>query len=53
MKIFHHKLLTREGRIVAKWMNSSINHDNIYPLIHKKCHLKSFHSDIEFTIYHI
>ena len=31
-------------------MNSSIIHDNIYSLIHKKCHPDSYHSDI---IYHM
>ena len=30
-------------------MNSPIIHDNIVPLIHKKCHLKSYHSDINIT----
>ena len=31
----------------GQWMNSSIIHDNICSLIHKKCHLKSHDSDIK------
>ena len=34
----------------TQWMNSSIIHDNVCKLIHKKCHPKSYHSDI---IYHM
>ena len=29
-------------------MNSSIIHDNIHSLIHKKFHLKSYHGDIKY-----
>jgi hypothetical protein len=29
MTIFHHMLLTREGKVWAKWMNSSIIHEII------------------------
>ena len=46
MTIFHHKLLTREGRGIGHWMNSSILHDNICSFIQKK----SCHSNI---IYHM
>ena len=37
----------------GQWMNPSIIHDNICKLIHKKCHLKSYHSDIKYhmTLY--
>jgi hypothetical protein len=31
-------------------MNSSIIHDNIGPLIRKKCHPKSDHSDIKYRM---
>ena len=31
-------------------MNASIIHDNIYSLIDKKCHLRSYHSDIRYHI---
>ena len=31
-------------------MTSSIIHDNIWKLIHKKCHSKSYHSDIEWRV---
>jgi hypothetical protein len=31
-----------------QWMNSSITNDNICWLIHKKCHPKSYHSDIKY-----
>ena len=31
-------------------MNSTIIHDSICSVIHKKCHLKSYHSDIEYHI---
>ena len=31
----------------GQWMNSSIIHDNICSVIHKKCHPKSCHSDIK------
>ena len=48
MTIFHHKLLTREGRVFVQWMNSSIIHDNICSLIHKKCHSKKYNSDIKY-----
>ena len=49
MTIFHHKLLAREGRVLANgWAHpSSIIHDNICSVIHKKCHPKSYHSDIK------
>ena len=33
---------------MGQWMNSSIMHDNICSLIHKKCHPKSCHSDIKY-----
>ena len=31
-------------------MNSSIIHDNTCSLIHKKCHPKSYHSDIKYRL---
>ena len=34
--------------ITGQWMNSSIIHDSICKLIHKKCHMKSYHSDIKY-----
>ena len=45
--MFHHKLLTREGRVFGQRMNSSIIHDNICSLVHK-CNLESYHSDIKY-----
>ena len=48
MTVFHHKLLTREGRYFGQWMNSSIIHDNIRSLIHKKCHPENYHIDIKY-----
>ena len=48
MTIFHHKLLTREGMVSIQWMNSSIIHDSIRSLIHKKCHPRSYHHDINY-----
>ena len=47
MTIFHHKLLTSEGKDFGQWMNSSIIPDDICELIHKKCHPKSYHIDIK------
>ena len=38
----------REG--FGQWMNLSIIHDNICSFIHKKCHPKSYHSDIKYHI---
>jgi hypothetical protein len=32
----------------GQWTNSVAIHDNIYSLIHKKCHIKSSHSDIKY-----
>jgi hypothetical protein len=40
--------LTKEGRGLGQSMNSSIIHKNNCPLIHKKCHPKSYHSDIKY-----
>ena len=48
MTTFHHKLLTREGRVLANEWISSIIQDNICSLIHKCCHPKSYHSDIKY-----
>ena len=31
-----------------QWMNSSIIHNYISSLIHNKCHMKSYHSDIKY-----
>jgi len=31
-------------------MNSSIIHDNMCSLVHKKCHMKSYHSDIKYRM---
>ena len=45
MIMFHHKLLTRGSRVSGQWVHSSISHDNICSLIHKKCHPKSYYSD--------
>ena len=42
--IFHHKVLTREG----KGLNSSIIHDSNCSLIHNKCHPKCYNSDIKY-----
>ena len=47
MTIFHRTLL-RRGYGFGQWINSSIIHDSIRKLIHKKCHLKSYHIDIEY-----
>ena len=38
--------MRRQG--FGQWMNSSIVHDIICKFIHKKCHLKSYHSDIKY-----
>ena len=48
MAIFHHKLLTREGRVLGQWMNSSIIHDFTCSFIQKNCHPKSCHSDVKY-----
>ena len=54
ISIIHDNILTqvadkrRYG--FGHWMNSSIIHDNICKLIHKKCHLKSYHSDIKYLV---
>ena len=45
MTIFHHKLFTKGQR-----MNSSILHESICKLIHKKCHLKSYHTEIKYPM---
>ena len=52
MTIFHHKLLTRENKIVANGLThpSSIIHDNICSLLHKEFHTKTYHTD---TNYHM
>ena len=39
-----------KGRGFGQWRNSSIIHNNICSLIHKKCHPNSYHSDIKFHI---
>ena len=47
MTTIYHKLLRREGRVLTNgWL--PIIHDNICSLIYKKCHLKSYHSDIKY-----
>ena len=49
--MFHHKLLTREGRVLAnRWIHPSSR--TVCSLIHKKCHMKSYHSDIN-IIWHM
>ena len=50
MVIFHHKLLIREGKIFGQWMTSSIIHDHTRSLTHKKCHPKSYNSDIKYLM---
>ena len=53
MTIFHHKLVAREGRVLANgWTRpcSPIIHDNICPLIHNKWHPESYHSGIKYHI---
>jgi hypothetical protein len=50
MIVFHHKLPTREVRVFGHWMNSSIVHDSICKLIHKTCHLRSYHGDINYHV---
>ena len=50
MTVFHHRLLTREGRVLADgWKYSSPM--NICSLIHKTCHPTSCHSDIKYHIW--
>ena len=45
MTIFHHKLVIRQGRIMANgWIQPSPMTIFVH-LIHKKCHPKSYHSD--------
>ena len=48
--MFHHKLLTREGRVFGQWMNSSIIHDSMCSLMHKRCHPKGYHRDIRYHV---
>ena len=49
MTIFHHKLMTREGRVLANGCTPpSIIHDSICSRIHKKCHPKSHHIDTKY-----
>ena len=48
MTIFLHNVADKKGRVLANGMNSSIIHDNICNLIHKKYHPKSYHSDIKY-----
>jgi hypothetical protein len=47
MIVFRHKLLTREGRVLANGY-SSIIRDNICKIIHKKCHPNSYYNDIKY-----
>ena len=46
MAIFHHKLLSKEGKDFGQRVNSSIIHDKYLFTIHKRCHPESYHSDI-------
>ena len=48
--IFHHKLLTREGRVLANGWTHPSSMTIFVQLIHKKCHPKRYHSGI---IYHM
>jgi hypothetical protein len=48
MTIFHYKFVDKRRYGLGKWMNSSIIHDNNCSLIHKKCHPKSYHSDLKY-----
>ena len=46
MTIFHHKLLTREGMVLAnRW-----THPSSMAIIIHKCHRKSYHRDIKYHI---
>ena len=38
--------MRRERHGFGQWMNSSVIQDNIFFSIHKKCHMKSYRSDI-------
>ena len=50
--IFHHKLLTREGKALAStWINSSTIHDNICSLVHRICYPKMTSNTI-FSVVH-
>ena len=42
------KVADKRRKGFGQWMNSSIIHDEIYTLIRKKCHPKSYNSDIEY-----
>ena len=42
------QVIDKRRYIFDQWMNSSIIYDNICSLIHRKCHPKSYHSDIKF-----
>ena len=49
MTVSQHKSLTREDKGFGQQMNSSIIHDSIRSLIHKKYHHpKSYHSDVKY-----
>ena len=51
MTIFHYKLLTREGGVLANgWALIQHPWRYICPLIRKKCHPKSYHSDIKYYV---
>ena len=47
MTIIRHKFVDKRRQGYSQGMNSSIIHDNICSFIHKKCHSKSYHSDIK------
>ena len=54
--MFHHKLLTREGRVLANGLTRPSSMTVFYELIHKKCYPKELPGDIKIPydiIYHI
>ena len=50
MALYSSQVVDKRMQGFGQWMNSSIVHDNVYPLVHKKCHPKSYHSDIKYRM---
>ena len=48
MTIFSPQVVDKRG--YCQWMNSSVIHDSICSLIHKKCQPKRYHSDIKYHL---
>lgn len=45
--MFHHKLATREGRVLVDGRTRASFTTNICLVIHEKCHAESYHSDMK------